>query len=123
MKKFFLLSGMIFLTSACSLYRIDSEEISTNYYPRKDSLQDVVYLERLDRPAEIIGYVTINTERNRTFEEVIEQMRYEASELGGDAITEITVGAPGSWKRIPIQQWFGNAYIRANFTAKVVVFQ
>jgi hypothetical protein len=123
MRKKFLLLGMIFLLSACSLYRIESEDLSTNYYPRKESSQDVIYLERLDRPAEVIGYVTVNTERNRTLEDVIEQMRHEAAELGGDAITEITVGAPGSWKRMPIQQWLGNAYVRANFTAKVVIFQ
>ena len=53
--------------------------------------------------------------------EGIEKMKSEAAILGGEAITDIQSDATGLWKRLPAQRTIGNAYVRANFTASVVV--
>ncbi len=111
------------LTSACSLYRVQSEDISPYFHAPKASADEVVYIEHVDRPHEIIGFVTVNAERNRPLSEVIEMMKAEAAEMGADAITDITSDATGTWKRIPLQKILANAYVRANFTATMVVFK
>ena len=123
MKKFFALIMLALCTSACSVYHINSEDISTEYYVSKKSPSDVVYIEDLTRPHEIIGYVTVNTERRQRVSEVIEKMKRETAILGGDAITNIKTDATGAWKRLPAQEMLGNGYVRANFTATAVVFK
>lgn len=111
------------LTAGCSIYHVGSEEVSTNFYPSKESIDDVIYVENITNPYEVIGTVTVNTERNQSMEEVIARMRREAAILGADAITNITIDKSVFWKKIPPQKLIGNAYVRANFTATAVVFK
>lgn len=121
----FLLSIIFFpfLISACSFYKVDSKNTTDEYYPPKHSSTDVVYLEEVSRPHMVIGKVTVNAERNKPLTDVIEKMKYEAAIIGGDAITNIQTDGSGLWKKLPAQKLVGNAYVRANFTADVVVFQ
>jgi len=122
-KKLSILFVMCFLAAGCNIYRVNSEEVSAHYYPSKTSSSEVVYLEQVSRPHDIIGFVTVNTERSESMEEVLEKIKREAAILGGDAVTNITVNSPSGWKKIPPQKILGNAYIRANFTATVIAFQ
>ncbi len=123
LKSFLTSMSIVLLLSGCSIYHINSEDISTDFFPSKNSANDVAYLEEIDNPFEIIGYVTINTERNQRINEVVEKMKHEAAILGGDAITNIQTDATGSWKRLPVQNFVGNGYVRANFKASVIVFK
>ena len=120
-----LVITLLFLTSGCSIYHVDSDQTSTNYFPAKKSANDVLYLEKVDEPNEIIGYVTVNTERihSETMEDIISKMKREAAILGADAITEIKTDATGEWKKLPAQKLVGNAYVRANFTATAIIFK
>lgn len=115
--------GLIFAVSACSLYKVDSQNATDQYYSPKHSSSDVVYLEEVGRPHTVIGKVTVNAERNKSLTDVIEKMKHEAAIIGGDAITNIQTDASGLWKKLPAQKLVGNAYVRANFTADVVVFK
>jgi len=120
---FLLTLGILILTSACSLYTISSEETSLNLYPQKSSINDVVYLETVNRPFELIGYATVNAERNQKINEIIEKLRYEAAILGGDAITDITQNfGNGTWVQIR-PKLFKNSNVRSNFVAKVIVLK
>ncbi|MBP6343824.1 MAG: hypothetical protein KA403_07820 [Candidatus Omnitrophica bacterium] len=126
MIKKILYSVVVFavLSAGCSVYQIDSSpEKESVYYPPKKSPMQVVYLEALDKPHEIIGTVTVTTERRQALENILPKMQYEAAVLGGDAITDIQTDATGTWKKIKAQALLGNAYIRANYSAKVVVFK
>jgi len=111
---------LVFLTSSCSLYHISSENSTDAYYPSREN-SEVVYLDRIDDTYTIIGTVTVNAERRQRLDDVIERMKREAAILGGEAITDLQSDATGPWKRLPVQQTIGNAYVRANFTASVVV--
>ena len=123
-KRIFFYCALVLLTSACSLYTVDSQDISTDYYPPKNSSSDVVYLDTVTQPHEIIGYVTVDAERQqRSIDDVIDKMKYEAAVLGGDAITDIKTDVPGYWKKLPAQEMLKNGYVRANFSAAVVVFK
>ena len=117
-----LIISLIFI-SGCSIYHIDSNDVSSEYYDQKDSPEDVVYIEDIEKPHEIIGYVTVNAERSQKIEKIIDKMKQEAAILGGDAITDIETDATGLWKRLPAQKLIGNAYIRANYRASVAVFK
>jgi hypothetical protein len=119
----FALLGAILLLTGCSIYHVNSEDITTDFYPSKQFASDVVYLERVDKPHTVIGYVTVNTERRWTIDDVLDKMKREAAILGGDAITAIKTDASGIWKRLPAQEVIGNAYVRANFSCAVVVFK
>ncbi len=121
--KAFILFFSILLISACSLYKVDSRNTTEEYYPPKHSSADVVYLEEVNRPHTAIGTVTVNAERNKPLTDVIEKMKSEAAIIGGDAITNIQTDGSGLWKKLPAQKLVGNAYVRANFTADVVMFQ
>lgn len=114
---------IVILCSGCNVYHVNSEDITMDYYPSKRSAADVVYLENVDKPHEVIGYVTVNTERVQYLHEITEKMKREAAILGGDAITGIKSDASGKWKQLPVQERIGNAYVRANFTASVIVFK
>ncbi|MFT5387374.1 MAG: hypothetical protein ACI9E5_000501 [Candidatus Omnitrophota bacterium] len=120
---FLMAISLVFSLSACTLYHINSEDISTDYYPSKKSPTDVVYLEDINRPHEIIGYVTVNAERRQRISEIIEKMKRETGLLGGDAITNIKSDSTGGWKALPVQDLIGNSYVRSNFTATAVVFK
>ena len=111
------------LLSGCTLYQIDSADITDDYYPSKQSIQDVKYLETIDQPHEIIGYVIVNAERRQYLSEVLEKMSREAAILGGDAITGIKSDATGVWKNLPAQEVIGNAYVRSNFKAAVAILK
>lgn len=119
-KKIISLIILVFLTSSCSIYHITSTSTTDDYYPSQKSTE-VVYLDRIDDSYTIIGTVTVNSERRQRLNDVIEKMKREAAILGGEAITDIQSNATGPWKRLPIQRTIGNAYVRANFTASVVV--
>jgi len=108
---------------SCSIYRINSQEVTDNVYAPKNSAADVVYLEKINRAYEVIGFVTVNTERRQNQEDVIAKMKKEAAVLGGDAITNLQVEATDTWKKMPAQELLKNGYIRANFTATVVAFK
>lgn len=107
----------------CSVYHVNSEDISTDFYPSKQSISDIVHVEQVDKPHEIIGYVTVNTERRQRMGDVINKMKREAAIMGGDAITNIRTDATGQWQKLPAQDLIGNAFVRANFTATVIVFK
>ena len=122
-KRILTLTVLVLFTSSCRIYHVNSVDRTEAFYPQK-SIEEVAYLEDVERPHEVIGTVTVNAERNqRTFEDVIIKMRREAAILGGDAVTNIQTDATGVWKRLPAQPTIGNAYVRANFTAEVVVFK
>ena len=125
MKKIYSLIAIVFLTAGCSIYSVDSQSLSEEFYPSKNSANDVVYLETVTQPHEVIATVVVNTERRQQqkMENVIEKMKREAAILGGDAITDIKTNAGGTWKKLPAQKLIGNAYVRANFSASVVVFK
>ena len=123
LKKILVLITFVVLTSSCSIYHVNSVSTTDTYYPQK-SIDQVVYMEHIDQPHETIGIITINAERQqRSMTEIIVKMKREAAILGGDAITNIQSDATGVWQRLPAQQTIGNAYVRANFTASVVVLK
>lgn len=112
----------VLLTSSCSLYNIDSVDTGEFYYPA-NSPDEVVYLENTNKDYAVIATVTVNGERKqRDFDEVIVKMKREAAILGGNAITDIRSDATGVWQRLPAQKRIGNAYVRANYMASVIVF-
>lgn len=117
------LIAFVLLTSSCSIYHIHSVDSTDNYYPSK-SAGEVAYLEEIDEDYAIIGTVTVNGERKqRSIDDILVKMKREAAILGGNAITDIQSDATGVWKRLPVQQTIGNAYVRANYTASVVIFE
>ena len=117
-----ILVAFVLVSNGCSVFQVDSRTETTKYYPPKTSVSEVAYLESLDKPYEVIGTVIVTTERRQALENVIPKMLYEASVMGGDAITDIQTDATGAWKKIKPQALLGNAYIRSNYSAKVVVF-
>lgn len=122
-KKIVALITFILLTSSCSIYHVNSVDSGDIFYPQK-SPDEVVYLEDIDEDHEIIGTVIVNGERRqRDFDNIIVKMKREAAILGGDAITDIRSDATGAWKNLPAQQTIGNAYVRANYMASVVIFK
>ena len=84
--------------AGCSLYSINFEDVNDVSHPAKSSPMDVIYLEKMDRSGDVIGYVTVNTERRTPLKEVIEKLKPQAALLGGDAITNIESDASGFWK-------------------------
>jgi len=123
LKKSIYLFSLSLVLAACSVYHITSEEVTPNYYPSKRLASEVVHLTSINRPHEIIATITVNTERRQYLSDVIEKMKREAAVLGGDAIANLQTDATGTWKNLPVQDVIGNAYVRANFTASVVVFK
>ncbi len=112
------------LFSGCTTYRIDSEDTTLNYYPPKNSPDDVVYMETVDKPFEQIGIVTVTTERRQTLEDALPKLKYEASILGGDVITDIQVNSTGVWQNVKVQKYLGhNGYVHTQYSAKVLVLK
>ena len=120
--RFFLIPFILSLP-ACSIYHVNFEDTSSEFYPPKTSADQIVYMEKLDRPHDIIGYVTVNTERNQRMSDILVRMKHEAAVLGADAITDVHTDASGMWKKLPAQHFFGNGFVRANFKAAAVVFK
>ena len=123
MKKIIVGFALLLLTSGCSLYSINSEEITENYYPPKKSSESVVFLDEVKEPHEVIGFVTVNTERRQKMQDVLEKMKREAAVLGGDAITNITRKTSTGNEKIKLaklKKFFEDGAIRSTFTATVV---
>jgi hypothetical protein len=106
----------------CSFYKISLEETTLDFYPPKESPDEVVYLERVDKPHEIIGNVTVNTERIQTWDEILEKMKKEAAFLGGNGITNLRTNS-GIWRKLKPQKLLGNANIRTTYIVDVIVFK
>ena len=117
--------SLVWLTSGCSLYQVTSETTNEDFFPQKTSPAEVLYLEKVDRPYIVIGHAIVNTERrNQKMPEIIAKLKYEASILGGDAITNITSNpGTGQWAKKKPQKFLGNAHIRLNYVADIIVFQ
>ena len=126
MKNLNLILSLVLLTGSfagCTFYSIDSKDTTQDFYTPKKSIEEVQYLEKVDQPSVEIGVVTVTTERRQTLEEVLPKLKQEAAILGGDVITDIQSNAEGSWKAIKFQKLLGNAYIRCEFSAKVLVLK
>ncbi len=123
MKKLFLLPLVIVALTGCTIYQIDSKDTSDAFYAPKTEIDQVQYLEKVDRAYDQIGVVTVTTERRQSLEDAIPKLKQEAAILGGDAITDIQSDATENWKKVRPKKLLGNAYIRATYTAKVIVFK
>ena len=121
-----ILFSFLFLaifSSGCTVYQIDSKDTSQDYYAPKTSIDDVVYIEKVDKPYTEIGTVTVTTERRQTLEDVMPKLKQEAGMLGADAITDVQGDATDFWKALPQQKIIGNGYIRSTYTAKAIVWK
>ena len=121
-----ILFAFLFLaifSSGCTIYQINSKDMSKEYYVSKISVDDVAYIEKVDKPYIEIGTVTVMTERRRPFVDVLPKLKQEAGMLGADAITDLQSDAGDLWKSLKPQKLLGNAYIRTNYTAKAIVWK
>jgi len=109
--------------SGCTVYQIDSKDSSDDYYVPKTSIDDVAYIEKVDKPYTEIATVTVTTERVQTLDDVLPKLKQEAGMLGADAITDVASDATELWKRYAPQKLMGNAYIRTTYTAKAIVWK
>lgn len=126
MTKKILSLALVLSISGCMFYNINSEEVTENYYAPRKSEEDVVYLEEVTEPHEVIGFVSVSTERRNKMNDVIEKMKREAATLGGDAITNITRKTPKGEEKMKmagVKKFFENGNIRATFTATVVAMR
>ena len=119
------LTSLAWLSSGCSLYQVTSEMTNEDFFPQKTSPAEVLYLEKVERPYVKIGHAIVNTERrNQITPDIIAKLKYEAAILGGDAITNITSNpGTGKWAKAKPQKFLGNANIRVNYVADIIVFQ
>jgi len=122
-RKVLVLLMIVGVTSSCSLYRINSEEVTDNVYAPKEDPGQVEYVEEVKGSYDVVGFVTVNAERCQNMDDVIAKMKKEAAILGGDAITNIKTDATQAWKKMPPQKLFKNGYVRANFTCTVIAYQ
>ena len=115
MKKFnFIMLMLLFVSSGCTFYGVDAQEIVTAPFGQTKQVDpEIQYLETVTVPYEVIGHVTVNTERRNSMEEVIEKMKHQVSTFGGDAITNIVQ----TDKPSPI------AHVRTVYTGTVIVFK
>ena len=111
-----------FLTG-CSIYSIDSRDTTQDFYTPKKSIDEIQYLEKVEQPSIQIGVVIVTTERRQSLEDVLPKLKQEAAILGGDIITDIQSNATGAWKSIKFQKLLGNAYVRCEVSAKVLVLK
>ena len=95
-------------SAGCSVYRIDSKDTSPDYYVPKTSIDNVAYIEKVDKPYTEIGIVTVTTQRCQSWQDVLPKLKQEAGILGADAITDVQTG---------------NAYIRTTYTARAIVWK
>lgn len=122
-----ILISLLLFFPGCSFYQISSEEISSDFYPSKSSKNDVQYIENIkktNRPYKVIGSVTVNTERNKKRELVLDQLKRQAALVGGDAITNVTTNdGTGLWAKNKPRWLLANANIRINYVAQVIVLE
>ncbi len=115
-RKLYLIVFLALILSACSLYKINSDETSLEFYEPKSTSSQVQFLENADLPGfEVIGTVVVNTERRTPTDVVITKAKREAARLGGDAITNLREEPP-----LRKGKFFKNAYIRTNYRADVL---
>lgn len=120
---FFVFLFLAIFSSGCTVYQINSKETSPDLYVPKTSIDEVTYLEKVDKPYTEIGTVTVTTERRQAFAEVLPKLKQEAGMLGADAITDLQSNATDMWKKYAPQKAFGNAYLRTNYTVKAIVWK
>ena len=118
-----ILAAVVMALSGCSIYSIDSKETTLDFYAPKTSIDDVRYEETVTGPYVEIGVVTVTTERRQSLDDVIPKLKQEAAILGGDVITDIQSNATGTWKSIKFQKLLSNAYVRCEYSAKVLVLK
>lgn len=122
MIKQLLFLSLVLCISGCSIYRVDSQDTTLDFYPPKSSANEVLYLEKAEKPHEVIGIVSVTTEKVQPLESVVEKMRMEAALLGGDAITDVKpAGRPSTY--LGRLELLKNASINARYTAKVIKFK
>ena len=114
---------LVLILSGCTIFQIDSKDTSQDFYPPKTSIDQVSYVEKVDKPFVEIGTVSVTTERRDHFDDVIPKLKQEAGMLGADAITDVHNDATEAWKKYVPQRVLGNAYIRTTYTAKAIVFK
>jgi hypothetical protein len=121
---FLLLAGF---ASGCTVYQIDSKDTSMDYYPPKTNIDDVAYVEKVDKPYVEIGTVTVTTERNQALSDILPKLKQEAGMLGADAITDVQGNPTEIWKALTAtkasQQLLGNAYVRMTYSAKAIAWK
>jgi len=114
MKRHFL-SGGIFLLftliagTGCSVYQINAEDTSFDINLPKNAADKILYQEKIDGPYELIGVVSVTTEKAKLFEDVLPGMQQEAAALGGDVLTGVRSEPAGAF--------------RVKYTAKVAVLK
>jgi len=119
----FTLFLLTIFSSGCTVYQIESNDTSQDFYIPKTSIDQVTYIEQVDKPYTEIGTVTVITERRQKIEEVLPKLKQEAGVLGADAITDLQNSASDFWKSLPPQKLLSNAYIRTTYTAKAIVWK
>ena len=97
------------MNAGCSVYHVDSEDTTLDFYPPKNSVEKVLYLEKVERPCEVIGMVNVTVDKGRPFDEVVTKMRSEAAVLGGDAVTAVRPEPDGP--------------LRIKYTGRIVAFK
>lgn len=112
MKKSYLVILLSVLVSGCTFYNVNGEAIHYNS-PDETANKQIQYLETVNVPYDVVGQVTVYTERRNSLENVAEQMKRQAAILGGDAVTNITITEPA----LPFKT------IRTTFTGTVIVFK
>src|SRR5258708_7139593 len=98
-----ILYSFLFLavfSSGCTLYQISSKDSSQDYYVPKTNIDEVAYIEKVDKPYSEIATVTVTTERRQSLEDVLPKLKQEAGMLGADAITDVQNGATDMWKSL-----------------------
>jgi hypothetical protein len=119
----FTIVFLALFASGCTVYQINSKDMSQEYYIPKTNIDDVTYVEKTDKPYTEIAEVTVTTERRQTLPDVLPKLKQEAGNLGADAITDVESDATDLWKKYAPKKELGNAYIRVTYTAKAVVWQ
>ena len=114
---------LVFASTGCSIYQIDSKDTSEDYFVPKTNINDVSYVEKVDKPYTEIGIVTVTTERRQSQEDVLSKLKQEAGNLGADAITDLDSSATDFWKKVAPKKALGNAYIRTTYSAKAIVWK
>ena len=114
---------LVVFASGCTVYQIDSKDMSDDYFVPKTSIDQVAYIEKVDKPYTEIGTISVTTERNQVLSEVLPKLKQEAGMLGADAITDVESDATDFWKKLPDQKVIGNGYIRSTYTAKAIVWK
>jgi hypothetical protein len=111
------------LLSGCSVYQINSKDTSEGYYVPKTSVDDVAYIEKVDKEYTEIAVVSVTTERRQSFADVLPKLKQEAGMLGADAITDVKSEPTDLWKSLKPQRFLSNAYIRTVYSAKAIVWK